>query len=136
MSHGQTRIALTVAAVAAFAVVVLATGCGIGSTPQSRISTTTDDYLRALYSGDTKKACAQLTADARFRLGTSCASAMARIAAKVGSVRLEDAANGSIDISVDGDKGTAKVHEIHGTTLLLKKDGFDWKIDDGYRLSS
>jgi hypothetical protein len=126
---------MAVAAVAAFAALVLATGCGIGSTPQSKISTTTDDYLRALSSGDTKTACAQLTADARFRIGTSCDSAMARIAASVGSSKLVDAADGSIDISVDGDKGTANVRKL-GSTILLKKDGFDWKIDDGYGLTS
>jgi hypothetical protein len=136
MMNERKRMALTIAAVAAFAVVVLATGCGIGSSPESSIARTADDYLRALSSGDTKKACAQLTADARFRLGTSCEIAMARIAAEVGSVKLEDAADGSVDVSADGKKGTATVHELHGATLLLKKDGFDWKIDDGYRLSS
>ena len=50
----------------------LLAGCGIGSgTPESKISETTDTYLRSLASGDSTKACAQLTAKAKRELGHS-----------------------------------------------------------------
>ena len=62
----QRSILATTAVLVAFALVLA--GCGVGGgTPESKISDTTDNYLRALSSGDTTKACAQLTPKARER---------------------------------------------------------------------
>src|SRR5215211_1578733 len=78
-------------------------GCGVGSGgPESKISETTDTYLRSLASGDATKACAQLTAEARSKLETSCAAAMKTIATRVGGGRLKEAADKGSSISVDG----------------------------------
>src|SRR5215207_6003827 len=77
-------------------------GCGVGSGgPESKISETTDTYLRSLASGDTTKACAQLTAEAKSKLGESCAAAMQTIATRVGPDRLGEAADRGASISVD-----------------------------------
>src|SRR5215218_7253613 len=96
-----TTALLTVAA-------LMLAGCGVGSaSPESKISETTDTYLRSLASGDTTKACAQLTAEAKSKLGTSCTAAMKEIAARVGRDRLNEAADEGSSISVDGSNGSA-----------------------------
>jgi hypothetical protein len=110
-------------------------GCGVGSGgPESKISETTDTYLRSLASGDTTKACAQLTADARSKLGTSCAAAMKTIATRVGGARLNEAAERGSSISVDGSSGSATLKGLNDARIGLVDLGSSWLIETGYAL--
>jgi hypothetical protein len=128
-SIGTTAL-LTVAA-------LMLAGCGVGSGgPESKISETTDTYLRSLASGDTAKACAQLTAGARRKLGTSCAAAMTTIATRVGRGRLTEAADEGASISVDGSNGSAKLRGLNNARIGLVDSGSSWLIERGYALDS
>jgi hypothetical protein len=110
-------------------------GCGVGSGgPDSKISETTDTYLRSLASGDTTKACAQLTAEARSKLGTSCAAAMKTIATRVGGDRLNEAADKGSSISVDGSSGSATLKGLNDVRIGLVDSGSSWLIESGYAL--
>jgi hypothetical protein len=124
---GRTAL-LTVAAL------VLA-GCGVGSGgPESKISETTDTYLRSLASGDTTKACAQLTPEAKSKLGTSCTAAMKEIATRVGRDRLAEAANEGSSISVDASSGSATLKGLNDARVGLVDSGSSWLIESGYAL--
>lgn len=120
-------------ALLAFAALMLA-GCGVGSRPESKISETTDTYLRSLSSGDPTKACAQLTTKAKSKLGTSCAAAMKEITARVGRDRLAEAADEGASISVDGSKGSATLEGLHNARIGLVDSGSGWLIESGYAL--
>ena len=110
-------------------------GCGVGTPgPEAKISETTDTYLRSLASGDMTKACAQLTADAKTELGSSCTAALQEIRARVGQDRLTDAADKGSSISVDGPSGSATLKGLNAVRLGLVKSGSDWLIDSGYAL--
>jgi hypothetical protein len=110
-------------------------GCGVGSGgPESKISETTDTYLRSLTSGDTTKACAQLTAKAKSKLGTSCAAAMNTIATRVGRDRLNEAADEGSSISVDGSNGSATLKGLNDARIGLVDSGSSWLIESGYAL--
>jgi hypothetical protein len=114
---------------------LIITGCGVGSGgPESKISETTDTYLRSLASGDTTKACAQLTAEARSKLGTSCAAAMKTIATRVGGDRLNEAADKGSSISVDGSSGSATLKGLNDARIGLVDSGSTWLIESGYAL--
>ena len=100
------------------------TGCGVGgATPEEKISETTDTYLRSLASGDTAKACAQLTSAARNGLAVPCPQAMQTIAARVGSDALSDAADEGADIEVDGAKSSVTVPQLNDALLELLRTG-------------
>lgn len=114
---------------------MLAAGCGVGSADESEISDAADTYLRSLANGDTATACEQLTASTRTHLDGACVAELRRITARVGSRRLEAAADGSIDIEIDGATGTAVVRELDAS-LTLVAVGNAWRISDGYRLDS
>lgn len=47
---------------------------------------------------------------------------------------LKDAADGSIDVDIDGDRATAGLSEPEGARVLLAKVGPEWRIDSGYTL--
>lgn len=129
----MTRLVL-VSALAATAALLLA-GCGIGEPgAEGKVSETTDRYLRALAGGDTERACEQLTATARAALDGSCASAMEALASRVGRDALDAAADGGVEIDIDGDRASAQVRELEGTRLALVRAGQDWRIADGYSL--
>jgi hypothetical protein len=114
---------------------VMLAGCGVGSGgPESKISETTDTYLRSLASGDATKACAQLTAKARSKLGTSCAAAMKRIATRVGGDRLTEAADKGSSISIDGSSGSATLKGLNDARIGLVDSGSSWLIESGYAL--
>src|SRR5215218_8227371 len=99
-------------------------GCGVGSGgPESKISETTDMYLRSLSSGDAAKACAQLTGEAQKKLGTSCVAGMERIAAAVGRDRLTEAADKGSSISVDGSNGSATLEGLNDARIDLIESG-------------
>jgi hypothetical protein len=125
--------------IATTAILVLAAsmlaGCGVGSGgPESKISETTDTYLRSLSSGDTGKACAQLTAKAKSKLGASCTAAMKAIATRVGPDRLNEAADEGSSISVDGTNGSATLKGLNDARIGLVDSGSSWLIESGYAL--
>src|SRR5436309_9289482 len=107
-------------------------GCGIGAaTKQEKISETATSYLRALANADTAKAWAQLTRAAK---GEVCEAAMRKRLPALDLHALKNAADGSMDIEVDGDTATAGLSEPQGARFLLVKVGSDWRIDSGYTL--
>jgi hypothetical protein len=110
-------------------------GCGVGSGgPESKMIETTDTYLRSLASGDTTKACAQLTAEAKSTLGESCAAAMQTIATRVGRDRLSEAADRGASISVDDSTGSATLEGLNDARIGLVDSGSSWLIESGYTL--
>ncbi len=130
----QRSILTTTAVLVALGALVLA-GCGVGSgTPESNISETTDNYLRALSSGDTTKACAQLTPKVRGAIGSPCGTAMEKIATRVGPERLADAADQGSSISVDGSNGSATLKGLNGVRLGMVAADSTWLIESGYAL--
>src|SRR4051794_18164536 len=123
-----------ITALLALAALTLA-GCGVGSGgPESKISKTTDTYLRSLSSDDTTKACAQLTEEAQQKLGTSCIAGMERIAAAIGRDRLSEAADKGSSISFEGSNGSATLKGLHDARIGLIKSGSNWLIKSGYEL--
>ena len=132
MKHPSLLISMT--ALLALAAVTL-TGCGVGSGgPESKISETTDTYLRSLASGDTAKACAQLTAGAKSKLGTSCPAAMKEITTRVGRDKLTEAADQGASISVDDSDGSATLEGLNDARIGLVDSGSNWLIESGYDL--
>jgi hypothetical protein len=124
-----------ISALAAAATALLLAGCGIGEPgAEGKVSETSDKYLRALADGDTVKACAQLTAEARAALDGSCRSAMEALASRVGREALDDAADGGVEIDVDGGRASARIRNLEGARLALVPAGREWLIADGYSL--
>jgi pimeloyl-ACP methyl ester carboxylesterase len=110
------------------------TGCGVGAaSSEEKIDQTAITYLRALAGGDAAKACAQLTQRAR---GGACEAAMKTRLSGLEPAALNRAADGSLDIDVDGTRATAGLSEPGGARLQLVKVGGDWRIDSGYTLRS
>ena len=113
---------------------VALTACGVGSAgDKEKISKTASAYLRALADGDTAEACAQLT---RLAKGEGCEQAMQERLSRLGPEALKNAADGSIDVDVAGDRATARLSEPEGARFLLAKGGAEWRIDSGYTLGS
>jgi hypothetical protein len=111
---------------------VVVAGCGVGpATNEEKISKTATTYLRALASGDTPTACAQLTSHAR---GEDCARAMKERLSGLDPDALKGAADNSIEIDVDGDRATAGLSEPEGAQFLLVKTDDEWRIASGYTL--
>ena len=110
------------------------TGCGVGAaTNEEKISQTATTYLRALTDGETARACAQLTPRAK---GGGCEAALKQRLPGLDSGALTRAADGSMDVDVDGDRATAGLSEPEGARFLLAKVGAEWRIDSGYTLAS
>jgi len=121
---------LAVLVVALLAVVL--TGCGVGpATDEEKISKTATTYLGALADGDTAKACAQLTRRAR---GEQCEQTITERLSQLEPDALKDAADGSMEIDVDGDRATVGLSEPEGARFLLAKVASEWRIDSGYTL--
>src|SRR5436190_1164023 len=113
---------------------VTLTGCGVGrATNEEKISKTATTYLRALADGDTARACAQLTRRAR---GGRCETAMKERLSRLEPEALKNAADGSLDIDVDGGTATARLSEAKSARFLLARVGGDWRIDSGYTRGS
>src|SRR5438876_4620850 len=121
---------------AAVALAVLAatlTGCGVGkASNEEKISKTATTYLRALADGDTAKACLQLTRRAR---GDRCEQALKQRLSRLEPDALRRAADGSLDIEVNGNRATARWSEPQPAHFVLAKVGTEWRIDSGYTLS-
>jgi hypothetical protein len=117
--------------VASLLVLALA-ACGVGSaTNEEKISKTATTYLKALADGDAAKACSQLTRRAK---GGGCEAAMSERLGQLDPDALRRAADGSMDIDVDGDTATAGLSEPEGARFVLAKIADDWRIDSGYTL--
>jgi hypothetical protein len=130
----RTALLIATTALLALAAPMLA-GCGVGSGgPESKISETTDSYLRFLASGDTTKACAQLTVETKSTLGASCTAAMETIARRIGRDKLTEAADQGLSISVDGSNGTATLKGLNDARIGLVDSGSSWLIESGYAL--
>ena len=111
---------------------ILAAGCGVGrASNQEKISKTATTYLRALADGDTAKACLQLTRRTR---GERCERELKRRLSRLDSDALKKAADGSMDIEVNGNRAIASWSEPQPAHFLLVKVGAEWRIDSGYTL--
>jgi len=123
------RIGVLALVVLSLLAVALA-GCGVGpATDEEEISKTATTYLRALADGDTATACAQLTSRAR---GEGCEPALKGRLTRLDADALKNAADGSMDIDIDGNRATAGLSEPEGARFLLAKVGDEWRIDSGY----
>jgi hypothetical protein len=133
--HAYRSIIIRGGLLAVLALALLApvlTGCGVGpATNQEKISKTATTYLKALADGDAATACAQLTRRAR---GGGCEASMKERLSGLDREALEGAADGSMDIDVDGNTATAGLSEPEGARFLLTKIAGDWRIDSGYTL--
>jgi hypothetical protein len=110
------------------------TGCGIGrASNEEKISRTATTYLKALARGDAAKACAQLTRRAK---GGGCEATITKRVSELDADALKKAADGSMDIDVDGSTATAGLSEPKGARFLLKKVRGQWLIASGYTLGS
>jgi hypothetical protein len=130
---GELKTAVTRGGVLATLVLALLagalTGCGVGkASNEEKISKTATTYLRALADGDTAKACAQLTRRAR---GERCEAALKERLSQLETDALTRAADGSMDIEVDGNTATAGLSEPERARLVLRKIGAEWRIDSG-----
>jgi hypothetical protein len=111
----------------------LAAGCGVGkASNQEKISKTATTYLRALADGDTARACLQLTRRAR---GGRCEQALKQRLSRLDPDALRRAADGSMDIDVNGNRATARWSKPQPAHFVLAKVGTEWRIDSGYTLS-
>jgi hypothetical protein len=133
---GELKTAVTRGGVLATLVLALLagalTGCGVGkASNEEKISKTATTYLRALADGDTAKACAQLTRRAR---GERCEAALKERLSQLETDALTRAADGSMDIEVDGNTATAGLSEPERARLVLRMLGAYWPLDSGYTL--
>lgn len=111
---------------------VLAASCGVGpATNEEKVSKTATTYLKALANGDTATACAQLTSRAQ---GETCERTMTERLSSFEADALQDAADASMEIDVDGNRATAGLSEPEGAQFRLVKTGNEWRIDSGYTL--
>jgi hypothetical protein len=121
-----------VLAVLVLALLTALTACGVGkASNEEKINQTASTYLRALADGDTAKACAQLTPRAK---GERCETAMKERLSRLDTDALKNAADGSIDVDIDGDSATAGLSEPEGARFVLAKVGAEWRIESGYTL--
>jgi pimeloyl-ACP methyl ester carboxylesterase len=113
---------------------VAVTACGVGGAgDKQKISKTASTYLSALADGDTAEACAQLTRRAK---GEGCEQAMKERLSQLEPEALKNAADGSIDIDVAGNRAIARLSEPEGARFVLARVGAEWRIDSGYTLGS
>jgi hypothetical protein len=109
-------------------------GCGFGrASNEEKISKTATTYLRALADGDAAKACRQLTRHAR---GERCEQVLKERRSRLDPDALRKAADGSMDIDVNGNRATASWSKSQRERFVLVKVGTEWRIDSGYTLSS
>ena len=112
---------------------------GCGSSPESEVRSTVQDFLNAFAGGDGAKACSLLTDNARQRFaahlqpltGTNdCVKAMVAIKAAAGPAVMGALKRSRIsDVRVRGDRATAKVTSGSGSRIafLLKQRG-NWRL--------
>lgn len=115
-------------AAAAAALVVVATGCGVGSSDEGGVSDTTGTYLSALADGDYTLACEQL-AQSAHPAGV-CATGVRASVAGIPRETFADEAGGKSEIDVDGDIATVTLPS--GKTLRLARVGEAWLVSSPY----
>jgi hypothetical protein len=125
---------LGLVAIGLAAAAFLVAGCGVGGSPEQKVSETTDTYLRSLAAGEHDAACGQLTVRAKSRLAEPCLDAMGAIAARVGSDALTAAADAAIEMDVAGGRAAVTIPELADAHLTLLRSGEEWRIDAGYAL--
>lgn len=107
-------------------------GCGFGgASNEEKISKTATTYLRALADGDTAKACRQLTRHAK---GERCEHMLKQRLSHLDPNALKQAADGSMEFDVNGNRATASWSKPRPAHFVLAKVGTEWRIDSGYTL--
>ena len=109
------------------AVLLLATGCGVGSSDEGDISAATQGYLEDLADGDFGAACERLVEPAQT---ANCAGELERATARQPSGAIDDRIEGKSEIEVDGDEATVGLEG--GGTLELERTASGWRIASGY----
>ena len=109
------------------AVLLLATGCGVGSSDEGDISAATQGYLEDLADGDFGAACERLVEPAQT---VDCAGELQRATARQPRGAIDDRIEGTSEIAVDGD--TATVGLEGGGTIELERTAAGWRIVSGY----
>jgi hypothetical protein len=109
------------------AVLLVAAGCGVGSSDEGDISAATQGYLEDLADGDFGAACERLVEPAQT---AGCAGELERAAARQPQGAIEDRADGKSEIAVDGDAATVALEG--GGTLELERTASGWRIASGY----
>jgi hypothetical protein len=120
----MARIAL---AASLAAVLLLATGCGVGSSDEGEVSAATQAYLENLADGDFAAACERLVEPAQTG---DCASELERAALRQPRGAIDDRIDGRSEIEVDGDVATVGLEG--GGTLELERTASGWRIASGY----
>jgi hypothetical protein len=109
------------------AVLLLAPGCGVGSSDEGDISEVTGSYLEELADGEFSAACGRLVEPTRT---ADCAGELARAAARQPAGAIEAKADGKSTIAVDGDRASVALEG--GGTLELVRTASGWRIASGY----
>jgi hypothetical protein len=121
----RTKTILIAAALAT--VLLLAAGCGVGSSDEADISATTEAYLSALADGDFAAACDQLTEAARTE---TCAADLERAADAEPEGAFADKVDRGGSIEVSGERATMRLDG--GGSLALEREAGSWRIASGY----
>ena len=109
------------------AVLLLGTGCGVGSSDEGDVSAATQGDLEDLADGDFGAACERLVEPART---ADCAGELERATARQPQGAIEDKIDGKSAIEVDGDAATVGL--AGGGRLELERTASGWRIASGY----
>ena len=120
------------------AVIALAAGCGGASADTSQISSTLTTYLSGLADGNGRKACDQLTDEARTVLdisagvgATSCVDAIHKLSQNLRGDEKQTLRRAEVvNIHVSGDRATADALGANQIAQLVKSGGH-WSISGG-----
>jgi hypothetical protein len=109
--------------------------CG-GGDDEGDAEDTVRNFATALADKDGKKACDQLSEDAKNQFeeaGQKCEDLLQLAFASISEEERNELKDIDPDVSVDGDNATAKVPNIGeggDSEIKLKKEDGDWKITD------
>ena len=120
-------MARTIVAACFAAVLLLGSGCGVGSSDEGDISAVTGSYLQDLADGDFGAACERLVESART---ADCAAELERAATRLPEGEIEAKVDGKSTIAVDGDEASVALEG--GGTLELERTASVWRIASGY----
>jgi hypothetical protein len=110
--------------------------CGGGDGDEGDAEDTVKNFATALADKDGKKACDQLSQDAKNQFeqaGQNCEDLLQLAFASISEEERNELKDIEPDVSVDGDNATAKVPNIGeegDSEIKLKKEDGDWKITD------
>lgn len=111
-------------------------GGGTASPEEDAAREVVETYKEAAASGDSARACAQLTRRAREETGRvegigSCEEAHEAALIGFTDEAREALANADFEVQVEGDTGTAEIEgNKGGQTVKLRREGGRWRIDD------